>query len=948
MTEEQPLTTMQQPLTRQIGSRGEAAVDLFFKDLGWGPIQTGDQDLGTDLLVQIRDAGLRDLTLMIGVQVKTGNSWFGSPGELDGRSGWWYREPDQRHANYWTNHPIPHIIVMQKEDRTVCRWAFLSRETILATGQGFKVFIPDEQVFEASQSGVWVDAAVKSLKQFSLEGSRWDFDVDDLPENERSRYALLVPRLVEPHPNKGYSAPISWPEAVALCIQADADRWEYFAQHHESVPSVSEAHASNEWGWRFAAAIHSWLYQATAGPLEILSNVGVGSQHRIARNVALALALVDQGRVEDAKDVLAEDVIENEYSAEQGWLSLHRGRILIEAGELGEGRRLVEQANIQLAPVRRDVTVSALRAAAAWSLFEITEFGLQDLSVVAPALDTVSSWWRTQTVATALESAVTRTFESWAGDKSVNLAVDNPHNLLFSAALVSRLSGQHGHWRTNTALLSMVDLSTKRSQNTDHYEVLDGLRRAGDDKNLGLAVQKIRRVGPLQALRALVNGVKPGSMTRTSSKADLVTIRHAGAFASPKEAHDLLNFLLDSLEHPEVYVSRFAPSYDVVLVLAEALTGLVHAADASQQRRLTRWILGLPDSPNPVLEYSLRQLSSSLSKDTLEENRTLILERVVAVGMAPWFRWYLLAMAGSENVIVRSAVHEGLMAGNLDALDVLRTIDELSEDEARKVLETCGMAIDGYHREGLAGGLSIGAPDGALLFAKIAVFLPGIADWGVLLEFLADTNIVAERKRDTCKFLAAMADRLDDKIRVEIKSILGRLRASPKQITDAIFGMEPIGGAFDELFLALVSENDPALEEGLAALLSGDESHRYDAADYLSSKVGTEWVLVALTADENFRVSRRSMLCLARRLAETDSPRSSYVRVLTRLLDRDGESNALFIAGGLSGSARLSRQLQPVIDRLQAHHSAEVRARASSLVRLMEQDHLQSIDGDLH
>ena len=64
--------TMRQPENRQLGARGQSAVKLFFEDLGWGAIETsGEHDLGTDLLVQIRDGDLTDLSLMFGVQVKT-------------------------------------------------------------------------------------------------------------------------------------------------------------------------------------------------------------------------------------------------------------------------------------------------------------------------------------------------------------------------------------------------------------------------------------------------------------------------------------------------------------------------------------------------------------------------------------------------------------------------------------------------------------------------------------------------------------------------------------------------------------------------------------------------------------------------------------------------------------------------------------------------------------
>lgn len=922
---------MQQPATRQLGATGEAAVDLFFKDLGWGPLSTGDQDLGTDLLVQIRDEDLRDLTLMIGVQVKTGDSWFSVPGEFNGRGGWWYSEADQKHANFWTNHPVPHIIVLQNQDRSTRIWNFVNRETIRITGRGFKVFVPSDQVLDASQSGKWLDAAVKGLKHLSFEGSHWDFAIANVAEGERARYALLAPRLVEPHPNKGFAIPISWPEAIALCIQGDADRWEFFAQRHGTVPSISEGHSSTEWGWRFAAAIHSWIYDAKVAPLETLSIPEDISQYRVAHSITLALALVDQGRASDAEVVLARVAIEDEYSAEQGWISLQRARIQIEAGKLDAGRSLIEQANVQLAPVPRDVTVSALRAAAAWNLFEITDFGVQDVATALPAMDTVPSWWRTQTVAAALESAVTRGFQSWAEDTSISLGADTPHNLLFSAALVARLSGSHGQWRSSTALLAMVDLSTKRLQEEDLNHPLNALRQAGDDKNLALAIQKVRRTGPARALQELIGEVSPEAMTRTSSQADLVTVRYAGSFASAEHAERLLDFMLESLERPEDFSARFAPRYHVFMALAEALTGILPFADDMQYRRLIEVILKLPDIPNQILELTMQRMSAGISRTAIDDCQELILERASSSELVPWFRWRLLAMIGPSNAVVRGEIRSGLLAGSLDPLDALRKIDLLEDDEARRVLDVCRVALAQCRQEAHNGGYSSGSMDWARLLAQVNVYVPGVAEWEGLIDFLADTNISADRKRATCKFLAAVVSKLEVKIQAALQGSLEVLRTIPNGSVDRFSGREPIGGAFDELLLSITGEEDPAHDEILTNMLTGDDLVRYDAIDYLSSMPGHEQLLALMTSDRSIRVSRRAMLCLAHLLTCSDNPDTLYVDVLMRLLDQDGESNALHIAGGLASGSELPPQLHRVLKRLVDHPSADVRAKVAAI-----------------
>src|SRR5690349_15390431 len=127
---------MRQPMRDQLGEAGQKAVELFFNDLGWGPLATGKHDLGTDIFVQVREPDLTDLGMLLGVQVKTGDSWFRYPAVVDGRSGWWFREKDRSHEGYWVNHHVPHILIMQDKTRNRRLWARLDRKSIERTGKG--------------------------------------------------------------------------------------------------------------------------------------------------------------------------------------------------------------------------------------------------------------------------------------------------------------------------------------------------------------------------------------------------------------------------------------------------------------------------------------------------------------------------------------------------------------------------------------------------------------------------------------------------------------------------------------------------------------------------------------------------------------------------------------------------------------------------------------------
>ncbi len=83
-------------------------------------------------------------------ETSVGHQWILSHGH-----GQWYRETDKRHENYWSNHYLPHILVMQNEARDKQVWARLDRTTIESTGVGIRVFVPESQTLIRDAAEVW-------------------------------------------------------------------------------------------------------------------------------------------------------------------------------------------------------------------------------------------------------------------------------------------------------------------------------------------------------------------------------------------------------------------------------------------------------------------------------------------------------------------------------------------------------------------------------------------------------------------------------------------------------------------------------------------------------------------------------------------------------------------------------------------------------------------------
>lgn len=825
---------------------------------------------------------------------------------------------------------MPHLIVLQSEDMTRRYWAWLNRDTIINTGAGMKVFVPESQPLGPSFASEWRAEAERALKRLALDGARWNFDIASLPPTSRVRFALLAAHLVAPHPNRG-AVPLTWEQAVALTVLARLEAWENSAERFPVVPAVADARTHSEWGWRFAAAVHRWIYDGEAYALEELDTASTPASSQIARAVVLSLALRDDGRNTEIAPLLEPLVVENEYSADQAWLSVHLADDAAERGDLAAARTLAERASIQLAPVPADVTVSTIRAAATWTVFDASGAGMTDVSAVVSALDTPTSLWRTSQTSSGLEAAVDRYFSTWSGDTGTVVfgAHDLPHNSLVSAAYQARLAGLFTQARHASSLQGRVDLSTKRPVEERALVPLEALLGAGDEKSLSMALKAIARSGPHADLRDLVDGVSAASLTRSTSRAGLRAIQHAGAFASEGHAHSLVDFLLESLGDPAAYDARFAPRYLVVPALVDALVGVREFLDGPAWDRVIRLLIEWADHPDEILDASLRRLFAGVTLSLENQHRL--------AGILPaddgWHRQLLLAIIGPDHEVARALTAEALLSGDLDALSGIRTYDQLEPGEVSALVSQLSASVEALHGESLTIGIGFGATDDAEQLARLSINHQEHGAWAVLADLIADAEVLPFRKREAALILARHADDIPTEFRESLYAGAESTRQIPDVEVPFLFGRVPaIGAALDILSFALSDPDDSGTEAALAALLlSANPSKRRDVAVYLSQRGGRTAMLAALVHDPDPQIAAAAVAGLARSIALAEpAPDPGLVVVIHDLAARDNNTG-LHIAAALDTGAPLAAELAPVVETLRKHRSVRVRKRAAGL-----------------
>ena len=521
----------------QTGSAGLNRVKADFEDIGWGPVPNTEHDLGTDLLVQVQDARGHDLKLIVGVQVKAGNSYFERPVRKDGvLSGWWYREPNAEHFEAWVTHSMPHLLVLHNPDEQVSYWVHVTADAVETTGNGCKILVPIGQKINAEHADMLCDAATGQRGAPALEGTVLQGLPGGIPPQRRLRHALITPRLVAPPPSAmhrnadnakrcrerfeagessfciGHCHEVDAVEAVALLAQGRFRDLLGVAEQNASVPDPRDTAADSDWAWRFVAAIWEWVMTDSVEELEGVFRSAHTGEAKATSGVVLACALQRADHHDRASDVLTELVDGDDLSsADHGWVLVQRARLASEVGDFSSVRSDAAEAQRSFKGDRDDVTVSPLIATAAWQLFNmawdpfITSVGSAtgdhddeqpDYGEALTTADTAVQWWRSQTVAQGLTRAASRWFKSWAEESSytVSYSVNVFNEHLFAAEFNADITGNHGAWQELSALTARWRLMTAADTENESAvlaEGLDALRRSGDSASFKPAVKRL-------------------------------------------------------------------------------------------------------------------------------------------------------------------------------------------------------------------------------------------------------------------------------------------------------------------------------------------------------------------------------------------------------------------------------------------------------------------------
>jgi hypothetical protein len=856
---------------------GQHEVCAQFSRIEWGAVPNPYEDFGIDVLVHARDAQGNDKGLLVGVQVKTGKSYFKEAvKEKDLPKGWIFRESNREHLDYWLDHALPQLVVLHDPSSRESYWVHVTAAAITRTTKGWKILVPSQNRIDGDHAAALLDVAASGRAAVSLEGSIWSRGALNIAPSREWRHALIAPRLIAPHPNAGPSLELSPVAAVGLVVERRINDYQRFAEIQPDVPSLGDAEHSAVWGWRFVWSVDSY-FQGRGQPALDRAEDAPDSAARTAATIVAMCALSVADRHAEANALAARVLVESSdlTPADEAWLLIQRARALVQLGAVEDGRIVAMEGQRLLSGEPPDVTVSAIAGAASWLLWSTAAWRSGDLADVVWRNDTAVSWWRDQTTSAGLGTFLDHSFEGWAESSSVEFNNRDPVEAdLLTAIATADFSAEYGSFNTDRRLLARYYSMAAESEMLQR-RAIDWLRQSGDRSSLELIVRRYLGEGPIAPVKDAADAIGPNSWTYSGLEGNLALWQTAGDVMSPWRAEAAFAVSLDAFSDGTFPIARSHQSKS--MVRAEALGSLAGLATATSLETHTNLLLRLSDFLGSKI---LNDTAIAMKLDALlnwvdwsgldSEPRERWLSSATSPEASAWApsATVLAALAESDER-ARCQLIELAKSGSWSALHKLRDVNVLGEEAAASLIATLEQGVEQIVRDARSGSHGIGGWSLPPILVWMNQCVPEVARWEGVINLLNEASVSAREKAETCTQLAANIDSISDEARARLIDVASHPISATTDWPSGDFDMP--GAAFLlRISLGLIEGGD-RLRRLPELISAGDCRSRATAAEILGFlrdlnefEVG---VLATLARDPSLQVRKEAVESISRQIA---------------------------------------------------------------------------------
>ena len=729
------------------GMSGESYVTAKLEEFGFGVAQNNRHDLGTDLLVFVRDQRGFDLGGLMGVQVKNWPSLVKKPSVDNGREGWWFPESAD-HFNYWLDFPIPHLMVLFDDAAKESYWVHITEDAVQSTGKGKKIFIPRENVLNKESIPSLIKIALSKLPQPSWEGSILE-GASEIPNEVRLRYALIAPRLIAPHPNLTVSD-ISPVEAIALLSLTRIDEVTVRYKEVQELLDPEKSTKSDDPLWRLYSALFEWVVNKQVDSVLNFPSADTEADIAAAVEVIKATVLSEKHLPQRACKELRDALTRDDYSpVDYAWLQLHLARNLIEIGEFDRAQGLALEVSLIGQIEYKDPSARYLAGVAMDFVFQLHsrvqrmgfEAEEQNLTKAIKARDTAASWWRTQIVVSGLSDFVEKTYLQWSDNDDITIwkAYDAVVLRMRSASLIAGFAADTNNWRYAVVLLARYFLVFSTDTNELVY-ALNLLRIAGAKNELKLAASHFLRFGPIEPLVQVVNKLSLDDSTRISLRCDFALIEKCASILDTNSVDKYALWLLQEIENPsKTYV--FGSYHWYVSKAIEVLANIYDACSSEVMVKIHDHLITMPGVEDDLCADAYSKLIASIVEDDIAKGKVWDsgkLAKLAARGDNDEtnLKKAIERLVSTYDSEIREGLLERIEAGDIDALASWGNLADLPKSAVQGMLGNLSNKIETIIKNAHSGASIVGAFDKLSVLIKLNISHPDYANWQPCLKMI--------------------------------------------------------------------------------------------------------------------------------------------------------------------------------------------------------------------
>lgn len=873
------------------GTSGESYVTAKLEELGCGVVRDSDHDLGTDLIVSMRDEERYDTGGYIGVQVKNWPRLMDNLSINNDDEGWWFSD-SAKHFNHWLNSSFPHLLVLFDVGSKNSYWVHITEDAVQSTGKGRKIFVPKKNLLDEGSMATLREISLSKLPEPSWEGSVWQ-GASGFSDEVVLRCALITPRLIAPHPNRTVSN-ISPVEAIALLsLMRLHDVTIRYKEVQELLdPGKSAKH--DDPLWRLYSALFEWVANGRVDTILNFPSTDMEADIAAAIEAIKATVLFEEHLPQRAYKELENALVRDDYNpVDRAWLRLHLARNLMEIGDFDQAQHLALKVPLigkmeYKDPTARYLTgvaidfVFQLHSRVQWMGFEAEE---RNLTKTIKARDTAASWWRTQILVSGLSGFVEKTYSQW-GNNNVDVAVrkryDDAVLRMCSASLIAGFAADTNNWRYAVVLLARYFLVFSIDTNELVY-ALNLLRIAGAKDELELAISHFLRFGPIEPLVRVMNELSLDDSTNNSLRCDFALVGACKSILDTESVDKYALWLLREVEEPSKgYV--FGAHYWYEDEIIEVLANIYDACSSEVMDKIQDYLIVMPGVEDDLLANAYSRIVESIVADDVNRARAWDSGKLAK----------LAARGDVDKIVLKNAIErlvsthdsesrerllERIETGDINALASWGNLVDLPESAVQSMIDDLSDQIDGIIENTHSGIYTVGRFEQLSVLVKLSILHPDCANWQPCLKMLQDHLVSPKDLVPGIKVMINKYQKVPKDVACKMRKPLERLAENGsihnRLSLSSLFNPDICGPA--SLLLGLLFPEDVPMAK-ITQMLRGDVNLVGAAVELLAQRKEESSLLLfsTLSRHDSYEVQEAVVSALVKWILEGVIPDESF------------------------------------------------------------------------